>query len=311
MDGPCGAVGSLSMVGKRTVPVPTSWGGRVATHGRRFTVAAFAAAVLALLVSAGVLVAGVGGSDFGRYYSDLSQLAAASAAAVTAGVTGLRHRGRSRAMWLSTAFACSAWAGGEAVWSWYELARGVDTPFPSTADIGFLVFPVFACVALLVHPARGTELKRGRRMLDAAVATTALALVSWQTVLGAVAAVRGVGRFELTVSLAYPLSDFLLIVLVVLTLSDARGSRAQLWLLASGMTALSVSDSGFAYLTATGAYDGGAVDLGWIAGFMLIALAPLVDAPDTARREDLAAPEQPSFLPYVPVAVAGTVTVAR
>src|SRR5207253_2166189 len=79
----------------------TSWGGRVATHGRRFTVAAFAAAVLALLVSAAVLVAGAGGSDFGRYYSDLSQLAAASAAAVTAGVTGLRNRGRSRAMWLS------------------------------------------------------------------------------------------------------------------------------------------------------------------------------------------------------------------
>jgi diguanylate cyclase (GGDEF)-like protein len=78
------------------------------------------------------------------------------------------------------------------------------------------------------------------------------------------------------------------------------------------MTALSVSDSGFAYLTSVGTYDGGAIDLGWIAGFLLIALAPLAHAADEAAPARPAEPaDATSFLPYVPVGVAGVVTLAQ
>jgi diguanylate cyclase (GGDEF)-like protein len=282
----------------------------VTTARRRILATAAAVAAVALLASAVVLVGNVGGTGFVRAFNDLMQLAAAAAAAATAGIAGSRSRGRTRLMWLSTAVGCGGWAAGEAVWSWYEIGRGIDTPFPSLADVGFLVFPIGACVALLVHPARGSELARGRRILDAGVATTALALISWETALGAVST-RGVSHTALAFSLAYPLSDFLLLVLVVLTLSDARGSRAQLWLLAAGMSALSVSDSGFAYLTSIHAYDGGAIDLGWIAGFLLIALAPFVPAPELAREDDRERADTLSFLPYLPVAAAGAVTVAR
>jgi diguanylate cyclase (GGDEF)-like protein len=282
----------------------------VATQRRRTTVAAVAVAAVVLTFSAVVMAVGVGGADFVRNYSDLIELVAAAAAATTAGVAAARSSGRTRAMWLATALGCGGWAAGEAVWSWYEIGRGIQTPFPSYADIGFLLFPLGAGIALLVHPSRGTELAHGRRILDAALATTALALVSWETALGAVST-TGVSHLELVVSLAYPLSDFLLLVLIVLTLSDARGTRAQLWLLAAGMAALSVSDSGFAYFTSVGTYDGGAIDLGWIAGFMLIALAPFAPAPDDGTEGELPKATQLSFLPYVPVAAAGAVTMAR
>ena len=279
-------------------------------HRGRLPLPAIALAAGAFLLSAVILVGNVGSAGFVRSYTDLAQLGAAAVAAISAGVAARRTRERARWMWLATAIGCGAWALGETVWSWYELGRGVDTPFPSLADVGFLVFPVAACVALLVHPARGSDLTRGRRILDATVATTALALVSWETALGAVTSAGGNSRFELGVSLAYPLSDFLLLVLIVLTLSGARGSRAQLGLLAAGMASLSVSDSGFAYLTSSGTYDGGAIDLGWIGGFLLLALAPLVHAP-ADESDHGGAGDSLTYLPYISVGVAGLVTLAR
>jgi diguanylate cyclase (GGDEF)-like protein len=140
------------------------------------------------------------------------------------------------------------------------------------------------------------------------VATAALTLVTWQTALGAVLGKADQDPLSLGVSLAYPISDVVLLVLIVLTLgSSRRGARLQLALLAAGIAALSVSDSGFAYLTSTGAYDGGGIDLGWIAGFLLIALAPLVRGGQT-EIEHVAESKGVAFLPYVSVAAAGAVT---
>jgi diguanylate cyclase (GGDEF)-like protein len=259
-------------------------------------------------VSAALLIRG---GAFSRDYTDLAQLVAAAAACATAARAAVRSTGRSRHMWLATSFACGAWAAGEAVWSWYEIGLHTDTPFPSLADVGFLLFPVGAAVALVVHPSPDSELARGRRILDATVGTAALALITWETALGAVLAAGGETRLSLWVSVAYPLSDLLLLVLLLLTVSRGGGSRTQLGLLAAGMAALSVSDSGFAYLTSTGAYDGGVVDLGWIGGFLLIALAPLARSETAAQTGRAKETEQLAFLPYVAVGAAGAVTVAR
>jgi diguanylate cyclase (GGDEF)-like protein len=75
----------------------------------------------------------------------------------------------------------------------------------------------------------------------------------------------------------------------------------------AGLVALSVSDSAFAYLQATMSYRGGSADLGWIAGFLLLALAGLartspVVVPETPESEATA--ELRDLLLYVPVAVA-------
>jgi diguanylate cyclase (GGDEF)-like protein len=84
-------------------------------------------------------------------------------------------------------------------------------------------------------------------------------------------------------------------------------------LVCAGLVALSVSDSAFAYLQATMAYRGGSADLGWIAGFLLLALAGLARspaaAPDTPERE-ATAELRADLLPYVPVAVALAATFA-
>jgi diguanylate cyclase (GGDEF)-like protein len=266
------------------------------------------AAVLLLLLSALVVSPGAVPKSFVPVYTDIVEIIVATVAALTAATAARRTTGRARWSWWATSTACASWAAGITTWSWYELARGIDTPFPSLADVGFLGFPLAACVALLVHPARGSQLDRGRRILDASLATSSLALVFWQTAFSAVVEAGADSGFALGVALAYPISDFLLLALVILTLSSARGTRLQLGLLATGMVAFSVSDSAFAYLTSAGSYDGGASDLGWIAGFLLIALSSVAQAGDEADESDRPL-RSVSFLPYVPVAIAAVVLV--
>ena len=276
---------------------------------RAGTLVAAAVAAVVAVVSVVVLLSGVGGTGFQTAYSDLVQLFAAAAACSTAALAAVRTSGRTRWSWAALAAGSGSWAAGEAVWSWYTLRLGVQTPFPSLADVGFLGFPLGAAVGLLLRPSPGSTGDRSRRVLDAALATAALTMVSWQTVLGAVLRAGG-SDLEVAVSLAYPISDVLLLVLVVLTLSRSR-SRAALGLAAAGMASLSVSDSAFAYLTATGAYNGGVLDLGWIIGFLLLALAPLVER-DVV--EDLRSGPSvvygASLYPYVPVVSAAGVTLA-
>ena len=102
-------------------------------------------------------------------------------------------------------------------------------------------------------------------------------------------------------------------MLVVLTLARAPGNRVSLSLMAAGCTALAVSDSLFAYLTATTSYGGGAVDLGWMAAFVLLALAAI--ARDRSRGDGSAAVaarvgDRESLLNYVPVVAALVVILA-
>ena len=45
--------------------------------------------------------------------------------------------------------ALVGWGAGQAYWSWSEIVAKAETPFPSMADVGFLVFPLAAAVAVV------------------------------------------------------------------------------------------------------------------------------------------------------------------
>jgi diguanylate cyclase (GGDEF)-like protein len=223
-----------------------------------------------------------------------------------------------RMTWGLLAAACASWAAGEAVWCWYTLRLDV-VPFPSPADVGFLGFAALMAAGLLVHPARDGRIAFLQRAFDGLLTAGAVGLVSWLTTLGAVAGAEdgstGLSRLLL---LAYPSTDVLLVVLTVLLLSRTGGRRPALYLVSAGVLALGVSDSAFAYLGALGIYDGGLIDLGWIGGFLLIALAgscaepPAEDASPSGRlAETVDGVTVPaSVLPYVPVLFALTTVVA-
>jgi diguanylate cyclase len=250
--------------------------------------------------------------------SDVAQGIAALAAAVSAGRHARRCTGgRTRTSWALIAAACLCWAVGEAYWCWHTLRSDV-VPFPSLADVGFLAFSGLMAGALLVHPAHGGRRAFLQRLFDGLLTAGAVGLVSWLTALGAIAEADGSTGLERLLLLAYPSTDVLLVVFTVLLLTRTRSSRPSLSLVSVGVLALGISDSAFAYLGAMVIYDGGLIDLGWIGGFLLIALAGT--CPERAARveDPVGRPADgedevvvsASVLPYVPVLVALSVVAA-
>jgi diguanylate cyclase (GGDEF)-like protein len=169
-----------------------------------------------------------------------------------------------------------AWAWGEAIWSGYEVVLGEEVPFPSLADVGFLLMPPLAGLGLLLWPMGRDE---GRRrlvgLLDGVLVAAGLLVVFWSTSLGATIRAGGDDTAAAVISAAYPLGDLVLVALVVVLLARApRTNRASMLLLSAGLVSLAVADSAFMYRTSTNSYEsGGVLDAGWFAGFLAIGVA--------------------------------------
>src|SRR5438309_2229732 len=109
--------------------------------------------VIRIRPAAGALLAGItlvvltalpqiiGRSPTATAVADLSQLVAATAAAVACWRTSRSTSGRMRKSWAAIALGCGAWAAGQAVWTVLDLIDAQNIPNPSLADVGFLLFP--------------------------------------------------------------------------------------------------------------------------------------------------------------------------
>lgn len=243
---------------------------------------------------------------------DLGQLVAAGAAALACWFAGQQAKApRVRWAWRLLAAATGAWAAGEASWSYDELLTGRAVPFPSLADAGFLLFPVLAAAALLLLPAGKQAVSRLLDLLDGLLIAGSLLVLTWATSLGAALDAGGATRLVTALSLAYPLGDLVVITLVLLVIGRVTGGRrVVLGLLAAGLVALAAADSTFVYLTSTGSYSSGDVcDLGWVAGFALVALGAVVATTPTSpvAADRLRVPSWLRLgLPYLPVFLAET-----
>ena len=241
------------------------------------------------------------GSAFAmRAIDDIGQSVAALLGAAGCLWRMRRSTGRGRLSWALTGAALACWGAGELVWSYYELIARRETPFPSVADLGYLLFPALALPGLLVRPSAALA-GRGwfRVVLDGAMVAASLFNLSWATSLGTVYHSGGQGAFAFGVSLAYPASDLVMLTVAISVLAHAR-QRTGLPLLVLGLGAMAVADSGFSYLTALGNYrTGSIVDVAWFAAFLLIGVsAVLSEAEDEVVATRV---ESPVFvtLPYV------------
>jgi diguanylate cyclase len=267
--------------------------------------AAALAVVAAVLLHPGVR------PDVQAAVANLAETVLAGSAAATALWWSRRCSGRRRRSWTAIGLGAAGWTAGQALWTWYELVADREVPFPSLADVGFLAFPVGLSIGLWLYPERGGW-RQQRRLLDGLTVTAALLLVSWSTVLRAVVEAGADHPLAFAVSVAYPASDLVVLVLVVLMLAAGRKDRLALLLLGAGLVSFVIADSAFAYLTATESFSSGeVVDLGWMAGFALLALAPLASRETTASAEHDVTGRRPTLLPYVAVLVAALVLAFR
>ncbi len=263
--------------------------------------AALATAV-ATVAFFGWLAAGLGGEQTTRVVDDLGLLVASGLAALACGWAARRGAGR---QWWWLAACTGLWAGGEAVWSWYELVLGHATPFPSMADVGFLGAVPLALAGLLAFPSV-VPLNRVRALCDGLIVAGSLLGAAWAAVLAPIA-LETPGGLAGLLGLAYPASDIVLVVvaLIVAARTDPRNHRAMAAVIA-GIAAVAAADSVYGALVATGRYQSGQlIDAGWMLGFLLIAvgaLAAVEDAPNDdqpARQTRRAAGL--SCAPHVPI----------
>jgi len=271
---------------------------------------ALAPAGVLLALFAAEIAGGFGGQDAVRYVDDLGTLAAALVTAALCARAAARQRGRLRTFWGLLAAATGSWALGELLWAVYDLGLGGPVPVPSWADPAYLAAVPLAAAALLAHPsvqARSTG--KVRAILDGGVIAAAFFFIAWLLLLGPLWRSTDLTTLGGLVTLAYPSGDVVLLFLIVLCIRGTTNrDRIDLWLLLLGLLAMTASDAVYAYLVEVAGYStGNLVDIGWIAGYLVIGTAAWSARPQHVTEP---APAQPALTraallaPFVPMLTA-------
>ena len=178
------------------------------------------------------------------------------------------------------ASAVTSFAAGN---SFYVLALAGDQalPFPSLADVGYLLFYPLMLGALAISVRRHLRGLARSVWLDSALGAWGAASVL-AVVLGPILVPATEGSFSLAVvvAVAYPMFD-LLLVAAVIGIAAVLGLRAsRTWLLlVAGLIVFAAADVTYAYRVAQDAYAVGTpLDAGWVVGLTLIAVWVLTQA---------------------------------
>ena len=209
---------------------------------------------------------------------------------------------------------------GQIIFTYYYLVLHEIPPFPSLADVGFLIEYPFLLLGILLLPARPIPVaSRTRVVLDGLMIMTAAVTFSWYFILGPVIQQGTETALAKVVATAYPLADIVLIAcLVILALRPGEHAlRRAVYLLAIGLGSLVVVDSIYSYQTLNEAYVTGTIlDVGWPVAYMLIGLgafavrlAPAVASPDETLRTTTPPSGQEGWRSLVPYALVPAVGV--
>jgi diguanylate cyclase len=254
------------------------------------------------------LVGGWGGEWTAHVGSRLGLLSFAVFAAICAALAARSAAGRQRAAWICLTIGLVGWVAGDVISDYYELVLRQESPFPSWADVGYLLFPVGACLALVLFPTGYSKQSRARVVLDGLIIAGALFEVSWVLVLESVYRAGGESAFALGVSLAYPMSDIVVVTVALLILGRAQTRhRTTLILLLAGNVLNALSDSAFLFLAGNENSNGGSLmDIGWFAALLALSAAALVSrqAPHTEENEAEVPSRASMWMPYPPLALA-------
>lgn len=219
-------------------------------------------------------------------------------------VAAARARGRLQAAWWAMTIALASWAVGELIYAYYELVDG-EIPFPSWADVAYLLYVPFVVLALVLFPSARNWRDQGRMVLDGVIVAGSFFVISWLGVLRDVWRTTRVSTLDFAVSLAYPVGDVLIVTLGFLVLVRAPSRlRLTFGLLVAGLACAALADSLWVYGTHSGSDPSGAVpDILYLANALLIIVA-LVAAYHAGSRGGSFATSQSRlalWLPMVPL----------
>ena len=179
--------------------------------------------------------------------------------------------------WRFLAGSALSWSLGQVVWTGYEIT-GAAAPFPSLADVGYLLAVPLALVGVLLMSDRSTARTRTVGVLDGLIVASALLAISWPVALGPSWNAGGNSPFTFALSLAYPIGTLAVAssVLLAIMRTRARSSTVPLWTIATGLLVLASADSIFVWSTIQGTEQQvSPADLGWVAGYLILLVAAM------------------------------------
>jgi diguanylate cyclase (GGDEF)-like protein len=254
-----------------------------------------------------------GGSYATRAVDDVGSLLGVLFAAFCAAWAARAAHGRIRNGWLAMTLGLLGWAVGEAIWGYYEVVlRYEQSPYPSVADVFYLLYPVGAGVAVVMLSTGRSGRSRIRLILDGVIIAGSLFLVSWVSVIEGVFHASGGSHLAFAMSLAYPVAD--VVIITVAFASAVVAYRPSMGLLLAGLIIVAVSDSVFTGQTALyDYYTGNLIDLGWLAGCGVLGLAALrsIGEPPREQSPSVATPRVRLWLPYLPLVLAAGVAMTK
>ncbi len=182
--------------------------------------------------------------------------------AIVAGV--LLNRPARWLPWMLLAAANLSFVAGQVSFLVASLIRHQPLPFPSFADVLYLLtYPLIAGGLLTFIRARNPDRDR-RSVIDALTLTVGLALLSWMYLILPYVHNPQLSWLQKSVSIAYPLGDVLVLAMLARLLAPGTGRSRSFQLLTLGMVGQLVSDTWFGGLQLYGSFHNGTVvDLGW------------------------------------------------
>jgi diguanylate cyclase (GGDEF)-like protein len=177
-----------------------------------------------------------------------------------------------RAAWAILGVGILSFALGDIA---YDFVYGGNPPGVSICDAFYLLFypACYLALALLVR-SRISVFHRSL-WLDGAIAALAATAVSASIVLQVVIDHESGGTAAMAVGLAYPVADLVLLAIVILVFALTGWRPGRTWAVAAlAFSVITVADSLFLYLNATGGYqEGTLLDALWPAAMILLAVA--------------------------------------
>jgi len=201
--------------------------------------------------------------------------------------------GSERRAWILLGLAILSWGAAEVYWA-IAIEDNPNAPYPSPADVGYLVFyPLaYAGLALLVR-ARAREMN-WRLWMDGLIAALGTAALGVAFVFDFVVDKTSGSTLEIATTLAYPLGDIAMLAIVVGVIALTGWRPGRTWsLLLAGLSALVIADIAFTLQSTATTLPGG----DWIDPIYLIAAVCLgasvwqpaaaaeISSPAESRRE--------------------------
>jgi diguanylate cyclase (GGDEF)-like protein/PAS domain S-box-containing protein len=196
------------------------------------------------------------------------------AAAVLVGVR--LHRPSRRAPWYLLSAVLASFTAGDTTYNVMIDYLGWQNPFPSVADVFYLlVYPMLAAALLMFIRAHSGGDNRAA-LLDALMPTAGLGLLSWVFLIAPYVRNTDLSLVEKITSVGYPLGDVLALAMLARLLTAGGRKPMALTVLVGGVISLLVTDMLYGLRQLDGTWCvGGPVDAGWVLFYAATALSAL------------------------------------